>query len=149
MPCSKGRAVRSKFFLAIASGLVAVFLLASCGSGNQRQHVAEVTTGGNVYRGAAMIEYYGCGSCHTIPGISGAVGLAGPPLSGIAKPHLHRRRAAKYAHQHDALDRESQGRGRENRNAVSGRHSQRRRRHRRISVHVALATQSRKKWRRT
>jgi cytochrome c2 len=31
-----------------------------------------------------MIQYYGCGSCHIIPGISGAAGLAGPPLSGIA-----------------------------------------------------------------
>lgn len=74
--------MRSNFFPAIALSLTAVFL--ACHSGNQRQHVAEVTTGGNVYRGAAMIEYYGCGSCHIIPGISGAVGLAGPPLSGIA-----------------------------------------------------------------
>lgn len=31
-----------------------------------------------------MIQYYGCGSCHIIPGISGAAGLVGPPLSGIA-----------------------------------------------------------------
>jgi len=30
-----------------------------------------------------MIQFYGCGSCHIIPGISGASGLAGPPLSGI------------------------------------------------------------------
>ena len=33
--------------------------------------------------GAAAISRYGCGSCHTIPGISGAVGIAGPPLAGI------------------------------------------------------------------
>mgnify|MGYP001544976079 CR=1 FL=1 len=27
-----------------------------------------------------MIEQYGCGSCHTIPGVRNARGLVGPPL---------------------------------------------------------------------
>jgi len=31
-------------------------------------------------RGARLISHYGCGSCHTIPGINGADGLVGPPL---------------------------------------------------------------------
>lgn len=34
-----------------------------------------------VQRGARLIQHYGCGSCHTIPGINGADGLVGPPLS--------------------------------------------------------------------
>ena len=59
-------------------------LLSGCGPTSQRQHIAEVTSGGNAQRGAQKIQYYGCGSCHIIPGISGAAGLAGPPLSGIA-----------------------------------------------------------------
>ncbi len=63
--------------------VLAAVCLAGCGS-NQSQHIAQVTTGGNFNRGAQMIQYYGCGSCHIIPGISGASGLAGPPLSGIA-----------------------------------------------------------------
>jgi len=29
------------------------------------------------------VARYGCGSCHIIPGVSGAFGLAGPPLAGI------------------------------------------------------------------
>ncbi|MBV9502030.1 MAG: c-type cytochrome [Acidobacteriaceae bacterium] len=58
------------------------FVLASCGR-NDAEHIAEVTTGGNIHRGAAAIERHGCGSCHVIPGISGATGLAGPPLAGI------------------------------------------------------------------
>lgn len=62
--------------------LLPALILASC-SGNS-QHVAAVTTGGNADRGAQMIQYYGCGSCHLIPGISGASGLVGAPLSGIA-----------------------------------------------------------------
>ncbi|MEV0430484.1 c-type cytochrome [Micromonospora sp. NPDC050495] len=32
-------------------------------------------------RGAALIAQYGCGSCHTIPGINRADGLVGPPLT--------------------------------------------------------------------
>lgn len=76
--------MRSSFLVAILV-LVSLSALASCGDKQAAaQHVAEVTTGGNVNRGAQMIQYYGCGSCHIIPGISGASGLAGPPLSGIA-----------------------------------------------------------------
>jgi cytochrome c len=33
--------------------------------------------------GAAAISRYGCGSCHSIPGIAGARGMVGPPLAGI------------------------------------------------------------------
>jgi cytochrome c2 len=45
---------------------------------------AAMLTGGDPGRGQAAIEAYGCGSCHTIPGIPGANTLVGPPLSGIA-----------------------------------------------------------------
>src|SRR5579875_2077041 len=64
--------------------LIAQATLVACGGASARQHVGQVTSGGNVARGARMIEYYGCGSCHIIPGISGAFGRAGTPLSGIA-----------------------------------------------------------------
>ena len=39
--------------------------------------------GGDPQRGSAAIGKYGCGSCHTIRGISSAHGLVGPPLTGI------------------------------------------------------------------
>lgn len=32
-------------------------------------------------RGAELIAQYGCGSCHTIPGVNRANGLVGPPLT--------------------------------------------------------------------
>jgi|GEM_PF-1020255 len=35
-------------------------------------------------RGPALMVAYGCGSCHVIPGVTGAVGTVGPSLAGIA-----------------------------------------------------------------
>jgi cytochrome c len=40
---------------------------------------AEVPSG-DPGRGAHLIEQYGCGSCHTVPGVEGADALVGPPL---------------------------------------------------------------------
>ena len=48
------------------------------------QNLADLT-GGDPRRGEAAIRTYGCGSCHTIPGIRGANGQVGPPLTGIAE----------------------------------------------------------------
>ena len=45
---------------------------------------AEMTGGGDPARGRAAIERYGCGTCHTIPGVRGADSLVGPPLSQVA-----------------------------------------------------------------
>jgi cytochrome c551/c552 len=59
-----------------------VLLSASCVS-NDRAQAASIT-GGNPARGPALIGYYGCGSCHEIPGIRDADGLVGPPLRRIA-----------------------------------------------------------------
>ena len=36
---------------------------------------------GSPAHGAALIAAKGCGACHTIPGIGGANGLVGPPLT--------------------------------------------------------------------
>ena len=41
-------------------------------------------TGGNPHRGKDKIRYYGCSSCHTIPGIQEANGKVGPPLTAFA-----------------------------------------------------------------
>jgi cytochrome c1 len=47
------------------------------------KQAANVMTNGDADRGASAIDHYGCGSCHTIPGISGANTLVGPDLSRI------------------------------------------------------------------
>ena len=53
------------------------------GCGQQRLTKGVALTGGDPYAGERAITHYGCGSCHKIPGVSGAVGLVGPPLAGV------------------------------------------------------------------
>lgn len=40
---------------------------------------------GDVARGKVLTGRLGCGSCHAIPGISGANGQVGPPLADIGQ----------------------------------------------------------------
>ena len=63
------------------AALLPLILLAGCNKVSRRD--AAAVSGGDPGRGASHISRYGCGSCHTIPGIAGAHGLVGPPLSGI------------------------------------------------------------------
>ena len=63
-------------------GLMALGL-AACGEGEAFRRAAELT-GGNPAQGRAKIEYYGCGACHTIPGVNGAKALVGPELTHFA-----------------------------------------------------------------
>lgn len=60
--------------------------LAGCYDGwGEQTPGAVANAGGDAHRGAALIQKFGCGACHTIPGISGADGLVGPPLETIAR----------------------------------------------------------------
>ena len=40
--------------------------------------------GGDARRGERALATMGCGSCHTIAGVTGARGMVGPPLTGVA-----------------------------------------------------------------
>jgi cytochrome c2 len=74
--------VLTRFIFAVGLFIGSVWL-ASCGGNSQAEQIAIAATGGSASRGMAAISRYGCGSCHIIPGISGATGRAGPPLTGI------------------------------------------------------------------
>ena len=62
--------------------LALVAAVTSCRGNNPTYAVGYTprVSGGDAHRGEAVIEQYGCGSCHTIPGVHGADGLVGPPL---------------------------------------------------------------------
>jgi cytochrome c len=66
---------------AIAVG-VAVFAL---GLGATRDTPRTQRAAGDSDRGRTAIEDYGCGGCHTIPGVRGANATVGPPLTGWAQ----------------------------------------------------------------
>lgn len=57
-----------------------LFLLTSC-TGGRSLEAYPIATGGDPHRGKTTIERYRCGACHNIPGIPGARGLVGPPLT--------------------------------------------------------------------
>jgi cytochrome c2 len=61
--------------------LVLAVLAAGCGTAKSPALVA----GGSPSQGARLIDKFGCGSCHSIPGIQGANGRVGPSLSGFRR----------------------------------------------------------------
>ena len=70
---------------AIPMIVVALAASAVMGCSNRSKTVqAAELTGGNPKSGKNKIAYYGCGSCHDIKGIPGAIGLVGPPLDNVA-----------------------------------------------------------------
>jgi len=60
-----------------------VLLLAGCQS-SQTDNAPEYVIGGDPDKGQQVIAAYGCGSCHTIPGVPGADSTVGPPLTDWA-----------------------------------------------------------------
>jgi cytochrome c len=66
---------------ALASFVVAlVASLTACGSGGSSRPIGA----GSPSRGGQLIERYGCGGCHTIPGVDDATGRVAPSLAGFA-----------------------------------------------------------------
>ena len=55
--------------------------LAGCNTGE----APPVITTGNAELGKEAITKYGCGSCHTIPGVKGANSKVGPPLAHFSE----------------------------------------------------------------
>ena len=58
--------------------------LASPGCGKSVEPVT-IVVGGDPERGKTALAGFGCTSCHTIPGVRGANGLVGPPLTMFAR----------------------------------------------------------------
>jgi cytochrome c len=63
----------------IAFVIALLFDLCAC----DRKPTASLFSGGNPDRGRREIEYYGCASCHVVPGVAGANGLIGPSLEQV------------------------------------------------------------------
>ena len=70
--------------LIAACAVASTVLVGAACRGGGAERAAREMTGGEASRGRAKIGRYGCGSCHTIPGVRGADSLVGPPLSQVA-----------------------------------------------------------------
>jgi cytochrome c len=70
--------------LAWAGGLAAALVVAACSTPGGDVPGAEPRLG-DPDRGQRLISDYGCGSCHVVPGVHGADGLVGPPLTDFGR----------------------------------------------------------------
>jgi cytochrome c2 len=75
----------------LATGVAAVAAIAAvCAAaalatqrGGERMVLARTLTGGDPAPAPALMIRYGCGGCHTIPGVPGADGRVAPALQGL------------------------------------------------------------------
>lgn len=77
---------RRTAFLVLALVAVVAGAGLAAESAQERQRAlyrAATITGGDPRAGEEAVLRYGCGSCHTIPGVTRARGLVGPPLTGF------------------------------------------------------------------
>jgi putative membrane protein len=65
-------------------GVLVALLIGLSSCKQEVERTAAAMTGGEPGRGKKVIQQYGCGTCHTIPGIRGANALVGPSLEQIA-----------------------------------------------------------------
>ena len=63
--------------------LAALVLIAGCEKPGLNAPLA--VPGGDPSRGPQLMRYYGCPTCHTIPGVPTPAGTIGPPLNDFKK----------------------------------------------------------------
>lgn len=73
---------------ALPAFLVAALGLGACHPDDSRlspDQASALTRGGDPARGRQLIAAYGCGNCHTVPGVPGADALVGPELTNTGR----------------------------------------------------------------
>lgn len=65
------------------AGLLLLLALAACDG--EAPPAALRVAGGDAAQGRVLAAAHGCGACHVIPGVAGAVSWAGPPLAQWAR----------------------------------------------------------------
>lgn len=73
---------RLRAFLVILA--TAELMVGLYGCSRPGSEIQTIVAGGDPGRGRTALDGFGCGTCHLIPGVTGAVGAVGPPLSRFA-----------------------------------------------------------------
>ena len=76
--------MRARTLVAAVAALTALSL-GACRRDFDHSKEAMALTGGDPDEGKKLIQAYGCGSCHVIPGIPGARNTVGPSLAEIGE----------------------------------------------------------------
>lgn len=71
--------MKLRLSIAAAAWMLLCIALAGCDAG-QTPRAVDVSGMGDPVHGRHLIESYGCGACHMIPGVHAARGQVGPPL---------------------------------------------------------------------
>jgi len=80
-----GRLVYAATSSFVSALLLLLLAIATVACDDHAKRTAMQITGGDPARAAAAVRKYGCGSCHTIPGIDGAHAIVGPPLERFSR----------------------------------------------------------------
>jgi cytochrome c len=67
----------------VRAGALLPLLVIMAACGGEGEAGRQVT--GNVENGRLLLQQYGCGSCHAIPGVANARGNVGPTLAGVGR----------------------------------------------------------------
>ncbi|HEX2724770.1 MAG TPA: c-type cytochrome [Beijerinckiaceae bacterium] len=84
MPSSAKRTVLASLAAVLVAGAGAAYGAYEYKRQEKAKSDAAALTGGNPDQASRLITRYGCGGCHTIPGVRSANGLVGPPLQKFA-----------------------------------------------------------------
>ena len=68
----------------LSCGVAIAAVTALLGCSRPGGQVETLVAGGDMERGRSALDGFGCGTCHVIPGVRGAVGGVGPPLTRFA-----------------------------------------------------------------
>lgn len=64
---------------------IALLVLGGCGDDHDSRGPIQAPESADADGGKTIIQAYGCGTCHRIPGIAGANGRVGPSLEGFGQ----------------------------------------------------------------
>jgi cytochrome c len=71
--------------LVVLAALATPLVVTAVRQGPSREEEARQLTGGDPRQGERLMQHYGCGTCHQIPGVPGARGTVGPALAGLGQ----------------------------------------------------------------
>jgi cytochrome c1 len=74
-----------RLWIAVSAALVALAVVTACGSAEVGGDRSSEVRGGDPGAAPDVMRSSGCAACHVIPGVAGADGHVGPPLTDFAQ----------------------------------------------------------------